>query len=71
VKLSFVLESPSALSVAIFNLIGTKVREVTCSQFLQGENQLEIPTDDLPEGNYCLRVTFAGGVATQKLVVVR
>jgi len=59
------------VSVELYNTAGEMVRTVVADRRLEaGEHQVTIPTGDLPNGLYMVRLTQDGGITSRTLMVL-
>ena len=70
-ELSFNLDKTSFVDVQIYNSLGQKVRTVVSDLVGAGINALNIPTSDLQNGSYYVKVNINGSSVTKLMNVIR
>jgi len=55
-NLKFNLSDKTKLNIAVYDMLGRKVIELNNKEYLQGNNDLEINTRDLPKGVYLIKI---------------
>ncbi len=70
-KISYTLASPSEVALEVSDMMGNTLYTVWNGYNPAGEFQVEVTSDNLPEGIYYYRLTAGGVVETRKMVVVK
>lgn len=68
-SISFEIESPTNVSLKVFDLQGMEVAELAGKQFPSGKHTLEFSNKKLPAGNYFYTIRTEDFIATKKMVV--
>lgn len=67
----FSLQSPSEVSVTVYNALGNEVWRSEKKFYPSGEQRISVDTRGLPSGVYTYRLTAEGGHSVGRVVVVR
>ncbi len=70
-KLSFSLNKPTFVSVAIFDLLGRQVEELVAGYLPQGGHHVSFDASTLPSGVYLYRIEGDGSAKTRPMIVSR
>lgn len=69
--LQFSLSNRSNVQISVSDITGRVVGNVINTQLNFGQQQVQIPTANLPEGVYNITIQTEGGVSTHRLTVVK
>lgn len=70
-QIDFALPTTEKGNITLYNVFGTKVKEVIQSKvYGTGKHQLNIPTDNLTNGMYMIRLQSGTKQLTQKLLII-
>ena len=69
VHLTFKLEQPKALNIALFDLRGQKVMQLADKAYAPGEFDIRIVGDQLEAGTYVLRIKSAENATALKMII--
>jgi hypothetical protein len=64
----YTIPDEAPVSLDLFNALGVRVRQVVSESQKQGEYQLDVAADDLPQGVYILRLESGGKLLTRRVV---
>jgi hypothetical protein len=71
-RLAFTVEQTGRAEVALFNVLGQRVRTLRAEKAEAGERySVELSADGLPSGPYFVRLSAPSGTQTRKIVIVR
>jgi Leucine-rich repeat (LRR) protein len=71
VGVEYSLPQSGEMALELFDALGRKIRSLTAGRREMGAYFHELPTAELPSGGYVIVLRSAGGVATQRLNVIR
>lgn len=69
-QIAYHLPQSMDVQVELYNLVGQKVQTLRNEFQSEGDQYIELNTNDLPKGNYLLRLVANGQVSTQKIIVL-
>jgi hypothetical protein len=72
--IEYSLETPSFVSLGVYNMLGQKVADLVSKYQFAGEYQVELDAQGLPEGVYVYRLTLdegRSGIYTKRMVISR
>ena len=70
VSIAYYLPRSSKVQVELFDLTGQKINLLINEFQMEGDQHLNLNTNELPAGNYFIRLNVNGQVSTKKLVVL-
>ncbi len=68
-NIAYFLPQSMDVQVELYNMVGQKVQVLKNEWQPAGDQYIELNTNNLPKGNYLVRLVAGGAVSTQKLVV--
>ncbi|MFI5263764.1 MAG: T9SS type A sorting domain-containing protein [Candidatus Kapaibacterium sp.] len=69
--INFGFDSPGNVTLAIFDLLGRRVKEISLGELNAGEHSETLDLQSLPNGSYLCRVTEGGKVSSVAFTVVK
>lgn len=70
VKIEFALGNSEIVNVQLFNILGSKVADITSGKFVSGENSVVYNTSSLAPGVYVYTINAGGFKASKKFTVI-
>jgi choice-of-anchor B domain-containing protein len=67
----FVLEAPSAVRLAVYDVLGREVARLVDGQVDAGRHEATLAASSLPSGTYLVRLEAGGEVQTRRITLVR
>ena len=70
-RMEFSVQESSLVRIALYNVLGQRVRVLTDKRYERGRHAIDMPAAELPTGAYFVRMKSPGGASVAKFVVVR
>jgi aminopeptidase N len=69
VVLPFSVEGSTLITLALFDSLGKNIKTMDVQSYEPGKNQIQLPTDSLPAGNYWIQMSSKTKTLVQALII--
>lgn len=71
IKLMLIISNPDNCTMCLYNILGQEVKTFDLENLAVGKNRVELPTDQISNGIYFLRMKNGPDIQSEKVVILR